>query len=141
MFEYRVYATPLYPGSFFSEEGQAIQVDNAEPATVLPPMPNDQRWFGIRLTERMYERWTNDQGEHKWLPFSKTPTKTSYLYVGDRLDREDVAAMGPDGSTLLSNMQGNGWQYVVRTRRGNYQPLTDDDVLVTEVELASILGS
>jgi hypothetical protein len=34
------------------------------------------------------------------------------------------------GFCALSNMRANGWERVIRTRRGNFQPIEPGDVVV-----------
>jgi len=139
MKENRIHATPLYPGSFMSEEGASVQVERGTPQAVLPKMPDDGRWFGVRLQARTWVRWTDDEGNEKWLP-DGAPAGRRYIYIGEMLDAADVKALPGDHEILLSNMRGNRWDHVVRTRRGNFQPVLDQDRVVSEEELARVLA-
>ncbi len=61
----------------------------------------------------------------------KTVETTGRYYLGgDILDRDGVAALDGDHRILLSNMDGNGWPRVVRTRFGNFQPFEAGDVVL-----------
>jgi len=42
----------------------------------------------------------------------------------------EIKRESPDLTTLIGNMEGNGYDRVVLTRRGNYQPFTGKDVLI-----------
>jgi uncharacterized protein YcnI len=51
---------------------------------------------------------------------------------GKAMTVDEVKAEVPNSRTLVSNMQGNGWDKVVKTRCGNFQPLTSLDTIVAE---------
>ena len=51
-------------------------------------------------------------------------------YFGEVLTLEQVKQLPGDNRILISNMEGNGWERVVRTILGNFQPLRDGDVVV-----------
>lgn len=44
--------------------------------------------------------------------------------------QEDVEALGVEYEVLLSNMEANGWDWVLKCRTGNWQPRNDDDLLI-----------
>ena len=54
-----------------------------------------------------------------------------YYLGGDVLTLAEVEALGPEKRILASNMRGNGWARVIKTRRGNWQPFTDEDALLS----------
>ena len=55
---------------------------------------------------------------------------SSWTYRGREMTMEDVEREMPDSRILISNMQGNGWDRVVRIVNGHVYPLLDDDVVV-----------
>lgn len=58
---------------------------------------------------------------------SKQSNKSKSYYVdGVVMDKESVEKNIPDSRILLANMNANGWDLVIKTRRGNVQPFTDD---------------
>jgi hypothetical protein len=46
------------------------------------------------------------------------------------LTAKEVEEKYPDSRILLTNMRVNNWETVVRTRRGNFQPLAENDVVL-----------
>lgn len=126
----RITATPLYPGSFFPEDGRPVAVVNASPETVLAAVHDDGTWFALEVRTTLEKRWTDGAGGVMW---TTTGSSTGYrIYKGETLTVADIERL-PDAdahSILLSNMRGNGWERVVQTRRGNFQPIEPDDVVV-----------
>jgi hypothetical protein len=48
---------------------------------------------------------------------------------GDVFTLEEVKTQFPQHSTLISNMEGNGWNRVIRARTGNWKPYEGEAVL------------
>lgn len=132
MTEIRKHATPLYPGSFFPEEGQTIQVPLISSDLEVAKWFDSEAWFAIEVTVAEYERWSTESGDEKWEPVKGTESKHR-IYVGQVLDVDAVRATVADPTILLSNMRGNGWDRMVKTRRGNFQPLMADDTVLERV--------
>lgn len=127
-----VTATPLYPGSFFAETGRPVTLPDSSPSTASAYVEDDGVWFGIEVRSVVQKRWTDGDGGEMWTPEGET---SSYrIYVGELFTAEQIEAL-PDADLhdiLLSNMRGNGWKHVVKTRRGNFQPVEDKDVVVPD---------
>jgi len=137
MIERRFHAQPKYPGSFFSEEGASVRIDNPGTETAIAPFKDSDTWFAITVTESWWQRWESEEGDVEWRPCKPTlatPVKQHVIYRGEVLTADDITRMavddGPDYSILLANMRGNGWDRVVRTNRGNFQPVEPGDVVL-----------
>lgn len=122
-----VTATPLYPGSFVSEEGSSVVVNDADVNTVLAAVEDDGRWFAVEVTTSKQKRWTDDDGGEMWTTVGKP--QRYRIYLGEKLTIADVEQLPGEYSILLSNMRSNGWDPICRTRRGNFQPIEPGDVV------------
>lgn len=127
-------ATPLYPGSFFPEEGRPVEIPDADPQTAIAAIP-DPKWFALDVRTRRQKRWTDGDGGEMWHTASELSRYR--IYVGEELTEEDVKRLDGDHSILLANMRGNGWERIVRTRQGNFQPVERGDVVLSTAEAAS----
>jgi len=126
----RVTATPLYPGSFMPEEGRPVEIPDATSQTALAAVDDDGRWFALEVRTSTQKRWDDGAGGEMWTT-EGAPT-TYRIYLGETLTAADLEQR-PDADSyaiLLSNMRGNGWDRVVQTRRGNFQPVDANDVVV-----------
>lgn len=133
----RITATPLYPGSFFPEDGRPVEIPDADSSTALATVGDDDGWFAVEVETATQKRWTDGDGGEMWTTVGEP---SSYrIYVGEALTAVDIEHRndGSDYRTLLSNMRGNGWERVVLTRRGNLQPLEPGDVVVAVVPAVS----
>jgi len=130
----RTHVTYLYPGSFLPEEGRTVRVADATLAWALRHSPDD-RWFAAEFSTQDWQRWTNAEGDEKWMPVSGARPVKRRVYVGEAMTVDQVAALPGDHRTLISNMNGNGWATVVRTRAGNFQPVEDGDVVVSAADV------
>ena len=119
----RITATPLYPGSFFPEDGRPVEIPDADPQTALTTVGDDDGWFALEVKTTTEKRWTDGDGGELW----RTAAELSRyrLYIGEALTPADIEQLddGQNYAILLSNMRSNGWERVVRTRRGNFQPV------------------
>ena len=124
-------ATPLYPGSFMPEEGRPVLIADADPATALAAVPDDGRWFALSVCTVTERRWDDGAGGSKWL--AEGAPDRYRIYVGETFTADEIEAWSNADSyrILLSNMRGNGWERVVRTRAGNFQPVESVDVVVS----------
>lgn len=52
---------------------------------------------------------------------------------------DEVKAEVPNSDILVGNMQRNGWDRVVKTRCGNFQPLTSLDTIIAEKQISPFL--
>ena len=132
MIERRFHVKPLYPGSFFSEEGEAIRIDNPGTAVALDAV-DPAGWFALEVTDAWWQRWSTDEGDVEWRPCKETvatPVNRHRIYRGTTHTLAEVESWGNEFRTLAANMRGNGWDPIVKTRRGNYQPVEDRDVVL-----------
>lgn len=117
----------IYPGSLFSEESSAV-IDHRDPARVKI----EDGAFAFRFYDLKTLAGTLEDGS----PISKSERiniSKTYYPGGEVFTADDVARLEPkeDYRILLSNMRGNGYGLVVRTRRGNFQPFDEkNDSLV-----------
>lgn len=126
-------ATPMYPGSFLPEDGRPKVIADSSPHTAISSINDDGRWFCLEVKTSTQKLWTDGDGGEKWMPGGAS---SSYrIYIGEALTAADVEGLddGDDHTILLSNMRGNGWKRVVRTRRGNWQPVEPGDVVLAHV--------
>jgi hypothetical protein len=126
----RITATPQYPGSFFPEEGRPVVLLSDDPHTAIETVSDDGRWFALDVRTTTQKRWTDGDGGETWTTVGELARYR--IYVGEALTAADVERLddGQDYSILLSNMRGNDWQRVVRTRCGNFQPVEPGDVVI-----------
>ena len=113
------YVEFFFPGSFASETS-AQEVASRADAVELPRGAYGYRFFARREIEQGGEVL---KGERKDIG--------PMTYYGEVLTLEDVQSLTGDYRILASNMKCNGWDRVVRTVRGNFQPLDTCDVVVT----------
>jgi hypothetical protein len=131
----RTTVTPLYPGSFFPEEGNSVEIPFSDQLTALAAVKDDGHWFALEVSTKTQKLWTDGDGGELW---RQVGDSLGYrIYVGEVLSVSDIENMEDTAlySILLSNMRGNGWERVVRTRLGNFQPLEPDDVVVDPADL------
>jgi hypothetical protein len=129
-------ATPLYPGSLFPEDGRPVEIPDATPEAALATAGEDDRWFALDVRTTTQKRWTDGDGGEMWRVVEESSRYR--IYVGEVLTADDLEHLPgiADYSILLSNMRGNGWERVVRTRRGNFQPIEPGDVVLAPAEAA-----
>lgn len=108
-----------FPGAFFSEyETEEVAERNPELITV----PDGA--FAYCFFDRTEEVVDGEKLIGKEKNFSPL------TYFGTAYTLEEVKAQFPEYTTLISNMECNGWNRVVRTRRGNWQPLEEGDKVI-----------
>lgn len=119
-------ATFYSPGSFFSEETTQV-VTTRDPDEIAKLAPKHAFCFTVR---DYVEKTTTVDGED----FTKTEEvgeNVGRYYLGGKLYTvaELKAEFGQDRSksTLISNIEGNGWPKAIHCRTGNWQPFTGND--------------
>jgi hypothetical protein len=123
----QITATYYYPGSFFAED---ISLNIPEPSlAAATEARRDSGWFAVQITRTPLKAFRAADGEERLLPDSK-PVKIGKWYIGEEFTIDEVAALGDGHHTILSNMRHNGWTAVCRTRRGNWQPIEEGDVVL-----------
>lgn len=113
----------LYPGSFVSEASSVVCGHNNADQIECPDCAFAFRFFDrVTQTATLEDGRTHDHVEREnvggW-----------YYPGGEVLTVEDVEALDGDHRILLSNMRCNGWDKVVRSRLGNFQPFDAADVV------------
>ena len=114
------YVTFLFPGSFWPEE-QITEISS-----------RDEK-FDIPKSCFAYEFWDREETVINGEKLVGSPkNKSGRYYFGEVMDEQQVLALYPEANTVVSNMRCNNWKKVVRTRRGNWQPLLENDVVIED---------
>lgn len=113
----RQYIEFFYPGSFVSESTVKEVKDREAPVT-LPKGAYGYRYFSREEVKKGKEILSGSAKDH-----------SPMTYYGEAFTLAQVKALTPakDYSILVSNMECNKWSKVVRTVRGNFQPLNKGD--------------
>ena len=134
-------ATYTQPGAFFDEKvAQAPLNDSTVVSVILGRRKDD--WDSALLSLKKEERFTNADGSRSiWLDDGSETLYT--LYIGDQYSIIDIEGMNSNGEydILLSNMRGNGWDSVVKTRFGSFRPVNDEDIVITVDDFDKIASS
>ena len=112
------YVEFFFPGSFVSETSTQ-PVDDRRAIADLPKGAYGYRFFAREEVK---------QGDEVLV--GKNKDYSAYTFLGEVLTAADIAKLPGDHTILLSNMRCNDWPRVVRTVRGNFQPLREGDVCV-----------
>jgi len=107
------YISYYLPGFFFSENVVKEYHGKVE-------WPDDEA-YAYRIGERMEIEKEGEtlKGKFKW---------EERHIRGRKMSKEDVKREVHDCHILLSNMENNGWEHVIKCPAGNFQPLEKDDV-------------
>ena len=109
-----------YPGSLFTDIS-IEEIAERDPSKIKAT----KSCFGYRLFDRI-------EGEINGVKVSSKPLNYSGVYYfGIVKTLEDIKKEMP-GSNLEYNMKTNNWDKVVKTRCGNYQPFTIEDVIISK---------
>lgn len=110
-----------YRGAFFSEHS-CKEIAERNPALVIVP----EGAFAYRF----YDQEQMMVGDE--LLTGQCKNYSGYTYFGKTYTLEEVKREFPQYSILISNMERNGWNKVVKTRIGNWQPLAEGDTVIEE---------
>jgi hypothetical protein len=114
----KTYVEILYPGILFSEES-VKEVNGRNPSAIVKGLESGA--FGFRFYDQVETTIILD-GKPKKVA-SDRKNESGMYYPGGRLfTLDEVKSMGKDFHILASNMEGNNWPIVVRSRVGNFQP-------------------
>lgn len=108
----------LFPGTLFPEEKIERHEDREMPV-VVPEGAFCYSFFDVEKTVVGEEEFWGKRKNHSGRFYPDAAVFTL----------EEVKAL-PDIGFLASNMEANGWEKVVRTRRGNFQPLQPGDTIL-----------
>lgn len=117
------YVEYVYPGCIVSESSKR-EVTDRIPELAREKMPEGA--FGFRFMDRQ-EMTSNGEtlsGEFKDIG--------SWHYEGTMYTIEEVKSLFPDKEILISNMECNHWNRVVKTKFGQFINLNDGDVVLAE---------
>ena len=116
---YQTYVVFMLPGSFVSEQEVRKVDDRCFPQDI--PRAAFAFYF-YDVFESIGPRGEVVKGQPQ-----NVSAKT---YFGEAFALERVKSEVPHAEILISNMKVNGWDRVVWTRLGNWQPLEPDDVVI-----------
>jgi hypothetical protein len=114
----QTYVEFMFPGSFFSET-TTRKVSSRVTPTDIP-----EGAYGYRF----FDRQELTEGGETLIGKNTNYSGTTYP-GGVTFTVEQVENLPGDYKILASNMRNNGYDLVVRTRRGNFQPFNKDDSL------------
>lgn len=119
------YVEKIYRGLLFSEP-------STEEVTERDPMKvkNDGSMQGFRF----YDKEFVVDGEKSY--DGETSNYSNWIYFGKKLslaEIKDQYGNNPDYRILISNMEGNGYQYVCHTQAGSFLPMGEGDMTFDEL--------
>jgi hypothetical protein len=120
----KTYVTFFYPGSFFPET--SIR-EVAERSLTPDEIPNG--CYAYRFHSQVEGTLDGEKVVGSPKDYS------GMFYIGEVLTLEQVKEKYPTNKILISNIEGNGWDVVVRTRLGNFQPLSQGDKVISPEKL------
>ena len=123
----QTYVEYAVPGILVSEtSSRAVESRSIRDAVSAAPASAFCFKFYDRLTEVV-----TAFGEPKEL--HKRVDESPLYYIGGTvMDAAEVARLPGDNAILLSNMRGNGYEFVIQCRTGNFLPFyLGEDVLVS----------
>lgn len=119
------YVEKIYRGLLFSEPSVA-EVTERDPMQVK----NDGQMQGFRF----YDKEFVVDGEKSY--DGETSNYSNWIYFGKRLNLNEIKVQygnNPDYRILISNMEGNGYQYVCHTQAGSFLPMKPGDMTFDEL--------
>lgn len=119
------YVEKIYRGLLFSDSSVA-EVTERDPMQVK----NDGQMQGFRF----YDKEFVVDGEKSY--DGETSNYSNWIYFGKRLSLDEIKAQygnNPDYRILISNMEGNGYQYVCHTQAGSFLPMEQGDMTFDEL--------
>lgn len=111
----RHYVEFVYPGIIVSESSSR-EIESREAPVEMPAGA-----FGYRFFDRVEQ----DAGEETL--YGKPKNRSAWHYQGEIWTVDRVKAELPNERILISNMRGNGYDRVVKTRSGQFIPLEPED--------------
>ena len=119
------YVEKIYRGVLFSESSIS-EVEERDPMKI----ENDGKMQGFRFYDKEFVVDGEKSFDGEKSNFSK------WIYYGKRLSLDEVKAQygnNPDYRILISNMEGNGYQYVCHTQAGSFLPMQEGDMTFDEL--------
>lgn len=122
--EVQTYVEFLYPGIVF-DESSAKPVDGRNPSEIeVPDRAHAFRFYDVGET--------TDEDSGVTLKSERMHYSGTYYPGGEVWTQERVWRELPDERILLSNMKGNRWEEVVRTRFGSWHPVRGKVVMLPD---------
>lgn len=117
--EIRHYIEWLFPGSFFAETSAKRVISRIRP----PGIPKGA--YGYQFFDRI-----EVEAEGETL-YGRPKNRSGIYYLGGKvLTLAQVKSLPGDYKTLISNMECNRWDRVIKLECGAFQPFNDNDQLV-----------
>ena len=119
------YVEKIYRGILFSESSIS-EVEERDPMKV----ENDGSMQGFRF----YDKEFVVDGEKSY--DGEKSNYSNWIYYGKRLSLDEVKTQygnNPNYRILISNMEGNGYQYVCHTQAGSFLPMQEGDMTFDEL--------
>lgn len=117
------------PGSFFNEE-ETVELPERSVEAAVQAAP---KWaFAFKLYDSPLCDFEFPADLFRLVPIPQNESHRYYI-GGTLYTVEEVEAMGDDFRILASNMRGNRWPHVIKTRAGNFQPFEEGDEIVEAV--------
>jgi uncharacterized protein (UPF0128 family) len=112
------YVEFYYPGSFFPETS-VKEIKSRKEKIETPKGCYGYMFFDQEEIE--------SNGETL---IGKPKNKSGMTYFGKKYSIEDLKREFPENRILISNIEGNGYKFAVKTIRGNWQPVDKKDKVV-----------
>ena len=122
----KTYVEYIFPGALFSET-ERKEVKERNPKKTAQHAPKGA--FAFRFYDQSSKNTTID-GEKTVVYGKQKNISPTYYPGGIKFSLPEIKAMGKSHDILASNMECNRWPVVVKTRRGNFQPLENTDVIL-----------
>jgi hypothetical protein len=120
MIKLKHYVEFLYPGIFVSESS-VNEVKDRDPDKVVVP----KECFAFLFFDRT-ETIVDDE-----ILVGKRKNESGRYYInGVIYTLEQVKNQFPESKILISNIQCNKWNKVIKTRAGNWQPFEKNDTVI-----------
>lgn len=108
-----------YPGVFLDEYSHE-EISERKPELVNVP----KGAFAYRFYD---QEQVTIEGE---LLKGEPKNYSAYTYFGKSYTLEEIKQEFPETTTLIRNLENNGWNRAVKTIRGNWKPLMEGDVVI-----------
>ena len=113
------YVEFYFVGAFFSE----TTVEEIETRSMNLTLPKGS--FGYSFFDQeevILARGEVLRGDRK--------NESGMIYYGKEYSVDDLKREFPNERTLISNVEGNGFKYAVKTIMGNWQPVGENDIVI-----------
>lgn len=114
------YVEYFYPGLICSETSE-VETKDRYPSSLNVP----DNAFGFRFFDK--EEIVLESGN---VLKSDRQNYSPNYYYGEKYTLNQVKLYYPESKTLIANMEWNHWDAVVRTKFGQFIPLTNNDIVL-----------